>query len=127
MYASVASERPCHFTGSVSSNSIPHRSSIGLNRKYFAPGTSGRSVRSESSTRSTSQLLSISTFLSVMSDSDDASRVFGATFPLLMLTRTSMGLSGHSLLASMMPNTLGLLHVTAPSCHFSSPREKSAR
>mmetsp|Transcript_3134 Transcript_3134/g.12560 ORF Transcript_3134/g.12560 Transcript_3134/m.12560 type:complete len:325 (-) Transcript_3134:2946-3920(-) len=124
-YRSVASHRLSSCVLSVASSSISHLESIGLNRKYFAFGMSGMSVRKDSSTRSTEQHDSRTTFCKSFSfpplSALDASRRRGAYAPEPKLTTQSMFLSGHKRRASITPSIAGLLHVTAPSCHLSSP------
>ena len=124
-YRSVASHRLSSCVLSVASSSISHLESTGLNRKYFAFGMSGMSVRSDSSTRSTEQHDSRTTFCKSFSfpplSALDASRRRGAYAPEPKLTTQSMFLSGHKRRASITPSIAGLLHVTAPSCHLSSP------
>ena len=124
-YSLVASTSPRSCAGSVASSSISHRGSVGLNRKYRAPGIIGRSVLRLSSTRSTLQHDSRTTFWRSFSrpplSALDASRARRSNTPDPRLTTQSIGRSGQSFRASITPSIAGLLHVTAPSCHLSFP------
>ena len=85
----------------------------------------GRSVRSAASVRSTSHALSINTRMDVavivaLRSPEVSLRLVG-TIPVPRLTTASTGRSGHRRRASITASMLGLLHVTAPSCHRSSP------
>mmetsp|Transcript_8079 Transcript_8079/g.19317 ORF Transcript_8079/g.19317 Transcript_8079/m.19317 type:complete len:392 (+) Transcript_8079:1078-2253(+) len=100
MYRSAALMHFSCSTGSIESSSMLFASSTGLKRKYERPGMIGHSVERHSAVRSMLHAFSIRTLPVSRYDDMPLGRFAMGTAPAPRLTTHSIGVSGHSALAS---------------------------